>query len=244
MKKRLYLLIPIVALLALGLFMIPAKAATINDGQNDVIGIKSWEEGEELNLDCDWVPTDASMIDIQAITWVDAGPNYTITMTFYGNPNATLIADGDVSVSIMFLINGSTYPDDLETETPEAHLTLSSISGGVVIGNSTSIPIYDVMMVSGNSLIWSFVKTIEPVTPVALDSWDLLALVYYSYTEVVDEITYSYIAIDHYNFGYIAENLQAVCALLNLDIPGYSLIAVGIVAVITIGVIIKKKYKK
>ena len=36
MKKRLYLLIPVVVLLASGLFIIPVKAETRNDAENDV----------------------------------------------------------------------------------------------------------------------------------------------------------------------------------------------------------------
>ena len=129
MKKRLYLLIPIIVLLAIGLVMVPAKAATINDAQDDVIGMQTWVEDDKLKVDCNWAPTDASMIDIQTISWVDAGPNYTVTMTFYGNPNSTLIEEAEVSVMIMFLINGTTYPDDLETDTPEAHLTINSAAG-------------------------------------------------------------------------------------------------------------------
>ena len=98
------------------------------------------------------------------------------------------------------------------------------------------------MLVSGHSLIWSFNKIIEPVAPVALENWDLVAFAGYSYTKVVDEITYTQIALDHYNFDYLEDSLTAACAFLN--IPGYSPIIIGVIAVVTIGVIIKKKFKK
>ncbi len=242
MKKRFYLLIPIIFLIGLGLVMIPAKAATINDAQNDVIGMQTWVEDDKLKLDCNWVPDDSSMIDIQTISWVDAGSNYTVTMTFYGTPNATAIEEAEVSVMIMFLINGSTYPDDLETESPESHLTISSAAGGTVIGNQTSVPYVGVMQVSGNSLIWSFNKSIEPVAPIALENWDLVAFAGFSYNTEVDGVTYTNLALDHYNFDYMEESLTAACLLLN--IPGYSPLIIGVIAVVTIGVIIKTNQKK
>ena len=241
MKKRFFLLFPIVILMILGSFIVPAKAATINDPQDDIIGIRTWTEDEEDKFDCDWVPDDASMIDIQTISWVDAGPNYTVTMTFFGTPDDGLLQDGTVNVNLFFLINGSTFSEDIQSETPEAHLTLSAANDGTVVGNATTVQM-GVMMISGHSLIWSFPKTLAPVTPTAVDTWDLMAFTLNGYSETVGDIEYTYAALDHYNFDYLEEALTAICALL--DIPGYSLIAIGVVAVITIGVIIKKKFKK
>jgi hypothetical protein len=240
MKKNFYLLLPIAFLLILGSFVMPARATTINDPQDDIIGIRTWEENGESKFDCEWVPPDASMIDIQTISWIESGPNYTITMTFYGTPSDGLLQDGTVMVNLFFLINGSTFADDINTETPEAHLTISAADDGTVIGNETTIQT-GIMSLSAHSLIWSFPLTIAPVTPVALDNWDLMAFSMNGYDETIENITYNYAALDHYNFDYLEDTLTAICTLLN--IPGYSLIAVGVVAVITIGVIIKKKYK-
>ena len=241
MKKRFYLLFPVVVLLILGSFIVPTKAATINDPQDDIIGLRNWTEDGEAKFDCDWVPDDASMIDIQTISWIESGPNYTITMTFYGTPVDGLLQDGTVSVMLFFLINGSTFTEDIQTLIPEAHLTISAENGGTVIGNSTTVQT-GVMTLSSHSLIWSFPITLAPFTPAAVDSWDLIAFTLNGYDETIGDITYSYAALDHYNFDYYEETMTIICILV--DIPGYSIITVGVVAVITIGVIIKKKYKK
>ncbi len=241
MKKVNFLLIPVVLLVIFGSMIIPVKAETINDPQNDIIGIRTWTEGEEDKFDCDWVPDDASMIDIQTISWIESGPNYTITMTFYGTPDDGLLQDGTVNVNLFFLINGSTFSDDIQTENPEAHFTISAANGGTVIGNSTTVQ-YGVMMLSAHSLIWSFPITLAPVTPAALNTWDLMAFSMNGYSETVGDIEYSYVALDQYNFDYLEDALTAICAFLN--IPGYSLLVVGIISIITVGIIIKKNHKK
>ena len=163
MKKRLYLLIPVVVLLASGLFIIPVKAETRNDDENDVFGLRSWTEDGNPKIDCTWLPVNYSMIDIENVTWLDAGTNYTVTMTFYGTPNATLVEEESVNVFIWFLIDGTSYPDDYETTMPEGNLTISSAINGTVWGDL--LPVNNTMLVSGNSLIWSFDKTITSLTP-------------------------------------------------------------------------------
>ena len=241
MKKRFLLLIPITAILVLGLFMSPVKAAGINDPEGDIIGVRTWTEDGDPKIDCDWVPADASFIDIEAIQWIESGGgvNYTVTMSFYGIPNATLIEDGDVTSTIFFLVNGSTFPEEMDSETPEAALSITSVAGGTVMGNETTTPETGVMTIAGDSMVWEFNKSLA-YNPVALENWDVIAAVMYTY----DEGNYTNSALDHYNFDYLEDVLTLVCSLINLQIPGYSVIAVGVVAVITIGVIVKKKYKK
>jgi len=240
MKNRYYLLIPITMLLLFGLLVIPAKAASVSDPEGDVIGIQTWTEGGNPKIDCDWTPENTSMLDIESIEWLDAGLNYTVSMTFYGNVNQTLIEDSDVIIGMFFLINGSSFPDELDSETPEAHITITSEGNGTILGNETSIPITNVMVISGDTLTWNFNKSITDVTPVVLENWDLIAYATYTYTDG----NFTNYALDHYNFDYLEDTLTTVCNLLNLQIPGYSLIAVGVVAVTTIGLIIRKKFKK
>ena len=242
MKKRLYLLIPVVVLLASGLFIIPVKAESVNDPENDVFGSRSWTEVGTPKIDCTWLPVDYSMIDIENITWIDGGTYYNVTMTFYGTPNATLIEEDSVNVLIWFLIDGTSYPDDYETTMPEGNLTISSAINGTVWGDL--LPVNNTMLVSGNSLIWSFDKAITSLTPVSLDQWDLLALANYGYTANISNIIYTYSVFDHYNYDFLEVTYGLLCGILELDIPGYSLIAIGAVSIITIGVIIKKKHKK
>jgi hypothetical protein len=242
MKKRFLLLIPIIAFLTMGLFMIPVKAETVNDAQDDVFGMRTWTEDGNPKVDCSWLPTNYSMIDIQAITWVDAGSNFTVSMTFYGEPNATLLEQANVSIVIMFLINGTTYPEDLATDSPDYNLLVTSEYNGTVVGDA--LPVNNIMNLSGNSLIWSFPKTVTSLTPVTLDLWDLLAVANYGYTENISDVIYTYSVFDHYNYTYLEDTYSLLCGILELEIPGYSLIAVGVVSVITISVIFKKKYKK
>ncbi len=245
MKKRTFLLVPIAILLLFGLFALPVKGASVTDPEGDLIGVHQWTDGEgNPKIDCDWDPSsivNVSSIDIKSIEWMESGGgvNYTVTMTFFGLPNATLISMGRIAASIFFIVNGSTFPDELDSETPDAALTIISSGGGTVLGNETTIPETGVMTVSGDSIYWEFNKSLA-FNPVSLDNWDVLAAVMYQYS--VDVNTYT--ALDHYNFDYLEDVLTLVCSLINLQIPGYSLIAVGVVAVITIGVIIKKKYKK
>ena len=245
MKKRLYLLIPVIVLLALGSLMLPARASSISDPQNDLIGLASWTEDGEAKFDCDWAPAAGSMIDIEKIEWLDAGLNYTVNVTFYGTPNATKLETSETVVYIFFLINGTAFPDDLETETPVAHLTISSLANGTIISSNNSM-VFQAMTVGAHSLFWTFPKDIDPTIPVALENWDLVAYAGWGYSVYDSDtgITFQYTVLDHYNYDYLEETLLAICALLDLNIPGYSLIVVGVVATITIGVIIKKKFKK
>jgi hypothetical protein len=159
-------------------------------------------------------------------------------MTFYGTPNDALLQDGNVSVLIYFLVDGSTFPEEGDALIPAANLTISSAAGGTAIGTTTET---GVMSISSHSLIWSFPTTVAPGTPLATNEWDIIALSLNGYDETVGDITYTYAALDHINFDYYADAMTLVCTLLN--IPGYSLIIVGIVAVVTVGVIIKKKIK-
>ena len=100
------------------------------------------------------------------------------------------------------------------------------------------------MTVEVQSVSFSVNKSLSAQTPDVLENWDVMAVAAHSYAEIVSNVTYTYIALDHYNFDSLEDALTLVCNLINLQIPGYSLIAVGVVAVITIGVIIKKKIKK
>jgi len=128
---------------------------------------------------------------------------------------------------------------DLEEQFPDAHFQLTTSGQGTVTGNSTSYQ-YDTLTVNTNDFTWSFWKNLTDVTPVALANWDVVGFT--SYDE--SNANHTYAALDHYNFDYMEEILTLVCALLNLEIPGYPLIAVGIIAIITVSVIIRKKFKK
>jgi len=239
MKKRVFLLFPLVVLLFFGSSIIPVRAASVNDPQDDLIGIHTWEEDEEQDVDCDYIPTEYYYVDIKSIEWLEVGDNYTVTITFWGTPDQAKIESGDVAVLLMFLINGSAFPEDLESESPDAHFYLAGSSGSVQANNTYE---YDVMTYVGDGIVWNFNKSIAPVAPVALESWDVIAMASYSYEQTVGTVEHSYIMLDHYNFLYMETALKAICAIL--DIPGYSLIIVGVVAVVTIGFIIKRQLKK
>ena len=102
------------------------------------------------------------------------------------------------------------------------------------------------MNVSGNSLIWTFAKDLEPITPDLLENWDVVAGVGWEYSvyENTTGFTYDYQLIDHYNLDFLADSLTELCELIHLKIPGYSPIIVGVISIITIGIVIKKKFKK
>ncbi|MBN2154509.1 MAG: hypothetical protein JW776_00510 [Candidatus Lokiarchaeota archaeon] len=239
MKKHTYILLTVVLLSLLGSFMTPAYAQSVSDPEGDVIGVDQWTEGGNPRINCDWVWENSSMIDIATIAWLEVGTNYTVTMSFYGQPNATLIENSTIVAGILFLINGSVFPEELEDDSPEAHFTISTEANGTVMGNSTSVQI-NTMVVSGNDLSWTFNKSLAPVTPVVLDNWDVVAFSLFQQAEG----NHTYAALDHYNFDYMEDLLKLACSLINLQIPGYSLIVVGVIAVITVGILIKKKYDK
>ena len=215
--------------------MIPVNAESINDPENDLFGMQAWEEDGEINVNCDWTPSGFSFIDIKTIEWLDAGLNYTVRIEFYGPPNQTTIENMDAQVEVMFLVNGSDFPDDIDTNSPDAHI--KCLSSGYVMGDLTIE--YDVMNFSGNSIIWNFNKSVVDITPQTIDIWDVVAHAGYSYTEDASGIEYSYMVIDHYGLEGIVEAYQALCTLL--DIPGYSILAVGIFAIGAIVLIIRKK---
>ena len=245
MKNRIYLLIPVVFILMLGSFIPSFQAAGINelDPENDIIGVKYWEGEDSINVDCEWLPENTSMIDIKNITWVDGGGfHYIVNMSFYGDINATLITNEDVEISMFFLINGTDFPEEFESETPDYNFLLSSTFGGSVIGNVAA----EVAQMSFSTQAVSFTvnKSLSSETPVALADWKIAAVVQYMYEENISNVIYEYTAIDHYNFEYVEDTLGTLCGIFELQIPGYSIIAVGVVAVFTIGFIIKKKFKK
>lgn len=246
MKKRYFLLVPLAFLLVIGSLMVPVKAASVNDPEGDLVGMSQWSEEGNPRFDCKWMPTEfnASIMDIESIEWVENGLNYSITIDFYGNvsDDSGYFTNDSIEVYIFFLVNGSVFPDEMDVdvtggEVPDANLFISSTAGGSALGG---IPAINVMEIIDDTINWNFPQSILNVTPVALDSWDLTAISLYVY----EDGNYTNIALDHYNFDYVAEMLLAFCNLVNLDIPGYSIIAIGVVAVITIGVIIKKKHKK
>ena len=117
MKKRYLLLLPIFLLIA-GSFVTTTKAQTVNDPQGDIIGIHTWTEGSEQEIDCDWMPAVTDFFDISSIEWAEAGDNYTVTMSFYGETDIGYIDNGTVTAALFFLINGTSYPDDLEEQFP------------------------------------------------------------------------------------------------------------------------------
>ncbi len=243
MKKRFYILIPVIVLLVLGSTMLPVRAASISDPQNDVIGLASWTEDGEPKVNCNFLPVGSSMIDIEKIEWEESGLNYTVNITFYGTPNATKLETSEVAVYIFLLINGSTFPHDLETETPQAHYSINSLSNGTVFSSNNSV-VSQTMTVGAHSLFWTFPKDIEPTVPSALENWDLVAYAGWGFSNFdnLTGMTYQYTVLDHYNYDYLEDTLLAICAFLK--IPGYSLIVIGGVAIITIGVVIKKKFKR
>jgi len=245
MKKRLFLFIPLMVLLTLSSIIIPVKAAIVNDPQNDVIGLATWTEDGDPKFDCDWLPSFSSSIDIESIEWIESGDNYTIQISFFGTLNETLVNTSVIEVFIFILINGTTFPEDIETETPTAHFTLSSLANGTVTSSNNTV-VSDAMVIGEQNLNWTFSKDIDPATPVGLENWDVVAYASWSWSQYNEDtgITTQFLILDHYNFDYITSIITELCLLLDLKIPGYSLITIGVVSVITIGVIIKKKIKK
>ena len=247
MKKRLFLLIPITLLLVFGLFMVPAKAQDfINDAEDDVLGYHTYVDAGP-KIDCSWTHSLNTSLDIKSIYWHefnDGADKFNISMEFYGVLNETYITNGTVIVSIFFLVNGTAYPTDLEfdfanNELPDYHLIVSSLGTG--IANGTGIPEIGVMAISGNNITWTFAQTVVATTPLeTLENWDVIAMTMYSLEEVND----TYVALDHYGLDHMVDNLLALCGIIEIDIPGYSLIAVGVISVITVGIIIRKKMKK
>jgi hypothetical protein len=245
LKKKYYLLVPLTLLLVAGSLMVPVRASSVTDPQNDLVGMSQWSEEGNPRFDCNWLPTEfnISSMDIKSINWVETGGvNYSITMEFYGNVNVTYIANESIQAHIFFLVNGSVFPDDLQAdptagELPMANLIISSQYGGSAV---SGIPAPNVMEIVENNITWNFPQAILNVTAVALDSWDLIALSIYQYNDA----NYTNIALDHYNYDYLADTLLAFCNLVNLNIPGYSLIAVATVSIATIAVIIKNNRKK
>jgi hypothetical protein len=221
------------------------NAAIINDPQNDVIGLATWTEDGDPKFDCDWLPTVTSSIDIESIEWTESGDNFTVNISFYGILNETLVNMSTIVVYIFILINGSTFPEDLETETPTAHFSLSSLANGTVTSSNNTV-VSEAMEYGEKSLNWTFSKHIDPAIPVALENWDVAAYASWSWSFYSEDtgITTQYLLLDHYNFEYITQTILSICTLLDLKIPGYSLIVVGAVSILTIGVIIKKKIKK
>lgn len=247
MKKRLYFLIPITILLVFGIFIVPAKAQDfINDAQNDVIGYHTYiDDGPKI--DCTWTHDLNTSLDIKSIYWYefnDGVDKYNVSMEFYGVLNETYIIDENVTVNIFFLVNGTEYAQDLEfdymnDELPYYHLMLSSLATG--IANGTGIPEIGVMSISGNNITWTFAQTVVATAPLeTLNNWNTVAMVVYSSDNGSD----TWIAIDHYGLDYMMDTLLALCGIIEIDIPGYSLIAVGAISVVTVGFIIRKKMKK
>ena len=247
MKKRLFLLIPITFLLVFGLFMMPAKAQDfIHDAENDVISFHQYFDGGP-QINCTWTHDLNTSLDIKSIYWHefnDGADKFNVSMEFYGLVNETYITDGNVSVTIFFLVNGTQYPRDLvfdfaNDELPDYHLIVSSLGTG--IANGTGIPEIGVMAISGNNITWTFAQTVVTTTPLdTLENWSVVAMAVYS----ADMVNDTYLALDQYGLDTMADGLLALCGILELDIPGYPLIAVGIISVITVGIVIRKKMKK
>ena len=186
MKKRYYLLVPLALLLVLGSLMVPVKASSVTDPENDIVGMSQWSEAGNPRFDCDWTPTEfnTSSMDIKSIAWVETGGvNYSVTMEFYGNVNDTYIANETIKVNIFFLVNGSLFSDDLEVdatagELPEANLIIGSQLGGSAV---SGLPALNVMEIVDTNITWNFPQAILNVTAVALDSWDLVAIAFYEF---------------------------------------------------------------
>ncbi len=247
MKKRFFLLIPLTILLVFGLFMVPAKGqGLINDAQNDVFGVHTYLDGGP-QIDCSWTHELNTSLDIKSIFWHefnDGVDKYNVSMEFYGTLNETYITNETVVVNIFFLVNGTDFPSDLEFdfangELPDYHLIVSSLGTG--IANGTGIPETGVMTFSGNNITWTFNQTVVATAPLeVLENWNVTAMVVYA----SDNGTDTYLALDHIGLDYMMDNMLALCGILEIDIPGYPLIAVGVISVITVGMIIRKKMKK
>ena len=249
MKKRLFLLIPITVLLVFGLFMVPVKAqGSINDAENDLFAYHSYTEEGNPKIDCAWEHDLNTTLDIKSIYWeevFDGVDKYNISMEFYGVLNETYITNGTVIVSIFFLVNGADYPSDLEfdlaaSEVPHSDLNVASVLTGIANGTG-GIPELGVMSISGNNITWTFAQTVLAAPPSeALADWSVIAMTVYFKEDVV----HTYFAMDHYGLDHMIEGMTGLCGILELDIPGYSTVVIGVISVITVGAIIRKKYKK
>ena len=97
------------------------------------------------------------------------------------------------------------------------------------------------MSISGNNITWTFNQTVVTTTPLeASENWGVVAMAVYT----ADNGTDTYLALDQYGLDTMVENMLLLCGIFEIDIPGYSLIAVGGISVITVGIVIRKKMKK
>jgi hypothetical protein len=205
--------------------MARGSATTVNDPQNDVGGGKIVADigSEHYNVTCGNPPA-APSLDIKAITWFNNTVNYTIVIEFWNPIDIVKLTDGDIWGGIEFSVNGSAIEDNQLVAAFTGAVATWTVYERITYGNVANCAIN-----ASTTITWTFAKTFLDIIPGVqnINQWVVRAYVMYVSIETSD------VAWDEYNYSTYPETHGITCVTGGPSIPGYDLMLVGLVMVVS-----------